>query len=78
MVACRSLETNGLRSGALATPRCALVLPNSASLAGTGLTQQDFMQRDECLVVDEADNIIGNANKHDCHRFTPEQVRNRG
>ncbi|GFR45015.1 hypothetical protein Agub_g6325, partial [Astrephomene gubernaculifera] len=41
--------------------------------AGTGMTQQDFMQRDECLVVDNNDNIVGTANKHDCHRFVPSQ-----
>ncbi len=27
------------------------------------------MQRDECLVVDEADTLLRTANKHACHRF---------
>ncbi|GLC51786.1 hypothetical protein PLESTB_000548100 [Pleodorina starrii] len=47
----------------------------SSTWAGTGLSQQDFMQRDECLVVDETDTLVGTSNKHDCHRFTPAQPR---
>ncbi|EFJ40900.1 hypothetical protein VOLCADRAFT_84296 [Volvox carteri f. nagariensis] len=47
----------------------------ASSWAGTGMTQQDFMHRDECLVVDQSDTIVGTSNKHDCHRFTPAQPR---
>lgn len=31
-------------------------------------SQEDFMKRDECILVDGADNIIGHANKYDSHR----------
>lgn len=33
------------------------------------LTQEEFMMRDECILVDEADNINGHSNKYNCHRF---------
>jgi hypothetical protein len=29
------------------------------------------MLKDECLVVDEGDTLVGTANKYDCHRFVP-------
>lgn len=28
------------------------------------------MKRDNCIVVDNDDNVVGSANKHDAHRFT--------
>lgn len=31
------------------------------------------MQKDECILVDEQDNIVGSANKYKCHKFTKEQ-----
>ncbi len=31
------------------------------------------MLRDECIVVDENDSIVGHSNKHNCHRFIPSQ-----
>jgi isopentenyl-diphosphate delta-isomerase len=31
------------------------------------------MQKDECILVDEQDSIIGSANKYNSHKFTPEQ-----
>jgi isopentenyl-diphosphate delta-isomerase len=31
------------------------------------------MLKDECIVVDEHDSIIGHGNKYDCHRFVPGQ-----
>jgi isopentenyl-diphosphate delta-isomerase len=34
-------------------------------------TQDEFMLRDRCIVVDERDNIAGAASKLDCHRFGP-------
>ncbi|GAX82867.1 hypothetical protein CEUSTIGMA_g10293.t1 [Chlamydomonas eustigma] len=39
---------------------------------GSG-TQEDFMRRDECILVDENDCIVGHSNKYDCHRFVPGQ-----
>lgn len=44
----------------------------ASTWSGTG-TQQDFMLKDECLVLDEADNIVGHSNKYDCHRFLQHQ-----
>lgn len=45
----------------------------SSTWTGAG-TQEDFMQRDECLVVDEHDTLLRTANKHACHRFNqPDQ-----
>ena len=31
------------------------------------------MLKDECLVLDEADNIVGHSNKYECHRFLQHQ-----
>jgi hypothetical protein len=44
-------------------------------VAGAQASQQDFMQRDECILVDEADVVAGHANKYACHRFVPGQPR---
>jgi farnesyl-diphosphate farnesyltransferase len=33
------------------------------------------MRKDECLVVDDQDQLVGTENKYNCHRFTPEQPR---
>ncbi|WIA42024.1 hypothetical protein OEZ86_009316 [Tetradesmus obliquus] len=38
-------------------------------------SQQDFMQRDNCIIVTEDDAVTGTANKYDSHRFLPEQPR---
>lgn len=38
------------------------------------MSQDDLMKKDECLVLDEQDRVVGQASKYDCHRFTPEQV----
>jgi hypothetical protein len=35
------------------------------------------MARDNCIVVDERDRIIGSANKYDCHRFVEGQPAGR-
>jgi len=47
-----------------------------AAWEGTG-TQQDFMIRDNCIIVDDHDVIQGSANKYDCHRFLPDQPHGR-
>jgi isopentenyl-diphosphate delta-isomerase type 1 len=36
-----------------------------------GATQDEFMLRDQCILVDESDNVAGAASKLDCHRFSP-------
>ena len=33
------------------------------------------MQHDECILVDEADQVVGRANKYDCHKFISTQPR---
>lgn len=44
------------------------------SWKGAGMSQDDFMKKDECLLLNEEDRVLGQASKYDCHRFTPEQV----
>ncbi len=39
------------------------------------MTQQDFMQRDECVLVDDSDNIVGTSSKLNCHKFIPGQEK---
>lgn len=41
--------------------------------AGDNASQDEFMQKDECLLVDSADIITGTSNKHSCHQFIPSQ-----
>ena len=40
--------------------------------AGTG-SQGDLMHKDECVLVDEQDAVLGAASKFDAHRFVPGQ-----
>ncbi|CAM9191606.1 unnamed protein product, partial [Ectocarpus fasciculatus] len=42
---------------------------------GSGLSQEDFMLKDECILCDENDNVIGHANKKESHIFNAEQPR---
>ncbi|KAH8066793.1 farnesyl-diphosphate farnesyltransferase [Aureococcus anophagefferens] len=35
-----------------------------------GKSQDDFMLKDECIVLDYGDNVIGHDNKYNCHKFT--------
>lgn len=39
------------------------------------MSQADFMRKDECLLLDEGDRVVGQASKQACHRFSLEQVR---
>lgn len=45
----------------------------SWSTATKGMTQSELMAKDECLLVDRDDQIIGSASKFDAHRFTPKE-----
>lgn len=37
-------------------------------------TQEEFMKKDECILVDENDGIVGHSSKYDAHRFeSPKQ-----
>ena len=38
-------------------------------------SQEDLMAKDQCITVDDADNIRGHASKYDVHRFNPSQPR---
>ncbi|KAL4430327.1 hypothetical protein ABPG77_002133 [Micractinium sp. CCAP 211/92] len=38
-------------------------------------TQEELMIKDECILVDEADNVTGHANKYQSHRFEAGQPR---
>lgn len=39
------------------------------------MTQEELMVKDECIVVDNDDRIIGHASKKDTHVFSPKQPR---
>lgn len=45
----------------------------AGSWSGTGLSQQELMLKDQCLVVDGGDNIIGHSSKELTHKFLPSQ-----
>lgn len=47
----------------------------SNSWNGEGLSQDDFMMKDECIAVDFNDNIVGHVSKKLSHTFTNEQPR---
>eukprot|EP00195_Chlamydomonas_chlamydogama_P005577 CAMPEP_0202896926 /NCGR_PEP_ID=MMETSP1392-20130828/5827_1 /ASSEMBLY_ACC=CAM_ASM_000868 /TAXON_ID=225041 /ORGANISM="Chlamydomonas chlamydogama, Strain SAG 11-48b" /LENGTH=246 /DNA_ID=CAMNT_0049582443 /DNA_START=89 /DNA_END=829 /DNA_ORIENTATION=+ len=49
-------------------------MASTTTWTGDG-TQADFMLKDECILVDNNDQIIGHANKHNCHRFEGSQPR---
>jgi hypothetical protein len=36
---------------------------------GEGLSQEDLMNKDECIVVSESDQILGHDSKYNAHRF---------
>ena len=40
-------------------------------------TQEEFMHKDECILVNSKDCITGHASKYDAHRFTPQQPQGR-
>lgn len=42
--------------------------------AGKG-TQEELMIKDQCITVDEADNVVGSASKYDVHKFNARQPR---
>jgi len=49
------------------------VNPGGKSWDGAGMSQDDFMLKDECIVVDNDDNVVGHDNKYNCHKFLKEQ-----
>eukprot|EP00041_Stephanoeca_diplocostata_P004643 m.48521 g.48521 ORF g.48521 m.48521 type:complete len:315 (-) comp15261_c0_seq2:101-1045(-) len=42
---------------------------------GKNMSQEDFMMKDECILLDFDDNIIGHANKYESHIFCPLRPR---
>eukprot|EP00746_Dinoflagellata_sp_MGD_P068312 gnl/MRDRNA2_/MRDRNA2_28136_c0_seq1.p1 gnl/MRDRNA2_/MRDRNA2_28136_c0~~gnl/MRDRNA2_/MRDRNA2_28136_c0_seq1.p1 ORF type:complete len:354 (-),score=79.96 gnl/MRDRNA2_/MRDRNA2_28136_c0_seq1:256-1317(-) len=42
---------------------------------GDNLSQVDFMLRDECILLDLNDNVVGHDNKYETHIFCPERPR---
>ena len=42
---------------------------------GVGMTQEDMMKKDECILVDEDDNMTGHASKKDAHIFGKKSPR---
>jgi len=38
-----------------------------------GMSQDDFMLKDECIAVNYMDEVIGHDNKYNCHKFIPGQ-----
>lgn len=54
------------------------MVPNGdggAAWSAEGLTQDDLMMKDECIVVNYLDEVIGHDNKYNCHKFIPGQPR---
>mmetsp|Transcript_15550 Transcript_15550/g.25903 ORF Transcript_15550/g.25903 Transcript_15550/m.25903 type:complete len:735 (+) Transcript_15550:52-2256(+) len=42
---------------------------------GEGMTQDDFMKKDQCILCDEADTIVGNCSKYEAHVFDKTNIR---
>jgi farnesyl-diphosphate farnesyltransferase len=47
----------------------------SSTTWGKGVSQEEFMIRDECIVLNENDDIIGHGNKKDVHTFSSTNPR---
>ena len=45
--------------------------------SGDGLSQDDFMKKDQVVVVDESDKIVGSASKYDTHVYNKDTPRGR-
>mmetsp|Transcript_14788 Transcript_14788/g.25755 ORF Transcript_14788/g.25755 Transcript_14788/m.25755 type:complete len:282 (+) Transcript_14788:78-923(+) len=58
-----------------AFPCLTAVSSSMATWTGVNASQQEFMLKDECILVDENDSITGHANKHSCHQFMPGQPK---
>lgn len=39
------------------------------------MSQDDFMLKDECIIVNYMDEVVGHDNKYNCHKFIPGQPR---
>ena len=45
---------------------------------GAGLSQEELMLKDECILVDDSDRITGHANKYNSHRRVGGRAREKG
>jgi NUDIX domain len=76
---CRLFLLSAANSATHTPPAPAASALRMASLAtsawdGTA-SQEELMLKDECILVDDADTIVGHANKYTSHRFTEDQPR---
>mmetsp|Transcript_61221 Transcript_61221/g.162747 ORF Transcript_61221/g.162747 Transcript_61221/m.162747 type:complete len:306 (-) Transcript_61221:304-1221(-) len=46
-----------------------------AQWSGENMSQEDFMLKDECVLLDFEDNVVGHDNKYETHIFCPAQPR---
>ncbi|CAJ1409101.1 unnamed protein product, partial [Effrenium voratum] len=49
--------------------------PEGQVWSGDGKTQDELMLKDECILVNYLDEVIGHNNKYNCHKFAPGQPR---
>lgn len=52
-----------------------MAAPTTTTWSAVGLSQDDLMLKDECIVVNYMDEAIGHDNKYNCHKFVPGQPR---
>lgn len=43
--------------------------------SGEGMSQDQLMLKDECIVLNYLDEVVGHDNKYNCHKFVPGQPR---
>lgn len=51
------------------------VMPEGVAWSPDSMTQEDFMNKDRCIAVNYMDEIVGEDNKYNCHKFVPGQPR---
>mmetsp|Transcript_9283 Transcript_9283/g.18935 ORF Transcript_9283/g.18935 Transcript_9283/m.18935 type:complete len:800 (-) Transcript_9283:460-2859(-) len=54
---------------------CAADKPTTVKPWGVGMSQEDFMSQDECLVLNYNDEVIGADNKYNVHKFIAGQPK---
>ena len=50
-------------------------MPTEASPYGVGMTQDDMMKKDQCILLDQDDKMIGHASKVETHQFNEKTPR---
>ncbi|CAK0844067.1 unnamed protein product [Prorocentrum cordatum] len=46
-----------------------------AKWTAEGKSQDDFMLKDECIIINYMDEVVGHDNKYNCHKFLPGQPK---